>query len=77
MELFTRILAKIDLVEGSILELIESTLPSKAFLNAELIISAFKPGFKTPTYFSGILISIIIFLRSSRVTIKLFEPRTP
>ena len=44
------ILAKIDLVVGSILELIEDTLPLKIFPeNVELVISAFKPGFNIPT----------------------------
>ena len=35
-----------DRVEGSILELIDSTMPLKLLLNAEFFISAFKPGFK-------------------------------
>ena len=43
------ILAKMDLVDGSILELIDSTFPLKVLLNAEFIISAFKSGFKIPT----------------------------
>ena len=47
-ELSTIILAKIDLVDGSILELMESISPRKVFSNAEFIISALRPGFKIP-----------------------------
>ena len=48
-ELSTRTLANIDLVDGSILELIESTFPLKILLKAELVISTLSPGFNTPT----------------------------
>ena len=60
-ELSTITLAKIDLVEGSTLELTDSILPLKVFVKAVDEISALKPGFKIPIKFSGIFISITIF----------------
>ena len=48
-ELSTKILAKIDRVDGSILELIESTLPLKTLSKAEFVTSVFSPGFNMLT----------------------------
>ena len=49
LELSTKTVDNIDLVEGSILELVVWIFPLKAFLNAELVISAFNPGFSILT----------------------------
>ena len=38
-----------DLVDGSIRELIVSILPLNTLLKAELVISAFNSGLRTPT----------------------------
>ena len=77
MELSVITLAKIERVEGSTRELTEPMLPVNFLSNAVEDISALRPGFKIPTKFSGILMSITIFLRSSNVIIKLSVPNTP
>ena len=49
LEFSTITRAKIDRVDGSILELTESIFPLKFLLNAEEDISAFNPVLITPT----------------------------
>ena len=70
-------LARIERVDGSTRELTDSILPVNFLLNAVEVISALSPDFKILTKFSGTLISITIFLRSSNVIIKLSVPNTP
>ena len=70
-------LAKIERVDGSTRELTDPILPLNFLSNAVEDISALSPDFKIPTKFSGTLMSITIFLRSSNVIIKLSVPSTP